>query len=83
MKLFVKEQKHYHDGNVEAEIYFVMAIAGIEYAICLSDPDISGYKKWIAENNDLSPLKDDAERLSFSMADVNPMLIKKNDDRIH
>ena len=28
-------------------------------------------------------LKDDAERLSFSMADVNPMLIKKNDDRIH
>ena len=31
----------------------------------------------------VSPLKDDAERLSFSMADVNPMLIKKNDDRIH
>ncbi len=83
MKLFVKEHKHFQNGNVEAEIYFVMAIAGIEYAICLSDPDISGYKKWIAENNDLSPLKDDAERLSFSMADVNPMLIKKNDDRIH
>jgi len=49
MKLFVKEHKHFQNGNVEAEIYFVMAIAGIEYAICLSDPDISGYKKRIAE----------------------------------
>ena len=83
MKLFVNEQKHYHDGNVEAEIYFVVAIAGIEYAICLSDPDISEYQKWIEGNKGLSPLKDDAEKLSFSMADVNPMLIKKNDDRIH
>ncbi len=83
MKLFVKEQKHFHDGNVEAEIYFVVAIAGIEYAICLSDPDISEYQKWIEGNKGLSPLKDDAEKLSFSMADVNPMLIKKNDDRIH
>lgn len=83
MKLFVKEHKHYQNGNVEAEIYFVMAIAGIEYAICLSDPNISDYQKWVEEHKDLSPLKDDAETLSFSLSDVNPMLIKKDDDRIH
>lgn len=83
MKLFVKEHKHFQNGNVEAEIYFVMAIAGIEYAICLSDPDISEYQKWIEGHKGLSPLKDDAEKLSFSMAAVNPMLIKKNDDRIY
>jgi hypothetical protein len=83
MKLFVKEHKHFQNGNVEAEIYFVMAIAGIEYAICLSDPDISEYLKWIEEHKGLSPLEDDAETLSFSLSDVNPMLIKKDDDRIH
>lgn len=83
MKLFVKEHKHFQNGNVEAEIYFVMAIAGIEYAICLSDPNISEYQKWVEEHKDLSPLKDDAETLSFSLSDVNPMLIKKDDDRIH
>lgn len=83
MKLFVKEHKHFQNGNVEVEIYFVMAIAGIEYAICLSDPDISEYQKWVEEHKGLSPLKDDAETLSFSLSDVNPMLIKKDDDRIH
>jgi hypothetical protein len=83
MKLFVKEHKHYQNGNIEAEIYFVMALAGIEYAICLSDPDISEYQKWIEGHKGLSPLKDDGEKLSFCLADINPMLIKKNDDRIH
>ena len=83
MKLFVKEHKHFQNGNVEAEIYFVMAIAGIEYAICLSDPDISEYQKWIEGHKGLSPLKDDGEKLSFCLADINPMLIKKNDDRIN
>ena len=33
MKLFPKEYKRYSNGNVEAEIYFVICIAGIEYAI--------------------------------------------------
>lgn len=33
-----------HPNNmVEAEIYYVLIIAGIEYAICISDPDISEY----------------------------------------
>ena len=83
MKMFVREHKRFPNGIVHTEMYFVMAIAGIEYAICLSDPDISEYQKWVEEHKGLSPLKDDAETLSFSLSDINPMLIKKDDDRIH
>lgn len=83
MKLFAKEYKRYPNGNTEAEIYFIMNIAGIEYAICISDPDISEYQKWLEEHNGYSPLKDDAEIFSFSLSDANPILIKKDDNRIH
>ena len=83
MKLFPKEYKCYPNGNVEAEIYFVMCIAGIEYAVCLSSPDMSGYQKWLEEHKCLSPLTDDTETLVFSLSDVNPILIKKDDNRIH
>ena len=83
MKFFVREHKRFPNGYVEAEIYFVMAIAGIEYAICISDPNILEYQKWLEEHNGLSPLNDDSETLSFSLSDINPMLIKKDDDRIH
>lgn len=76
MKLFTKEYKRFPCGNVEIEVYFVMAIAGVEYAICMSDPNISEYQKWLEEHNGLSPLNDDAETLLFSMSDINPMLIK-------
>ncbi len=83
MKLFSKEYKRYSNGNVVTEMYFVMCIAGIEYVICLSDSDISGYQEWLEENNGVSPLADDAETMIFSLSDVNPILIKKDDDRIH
>ena len=83
MKLFPKEYKRYSNGNVEAEIYFVICIAGIEYAICLSDPDISEYQKWLEEHNGISPLTDDTETFVFSLSNVNPILIKKDDNRIH
>lgn len=83
MKFFTREHKRSPNGYVEAEVYFVMAIAGIEYAICMSDPNISEYQKWIEEHNDFSPLNDDAETLSFGLSDVNPILIKKDDNRIH
>ena len=76
MKFFTREHKRFPNGYVEAEVYFVMAIEGIEYAICISDPNISEYQKWLEEHNGLSPLNDDAETLSFSMSDINPMLIK-------
>lgn len=83
MKFFTREHIRFPNGYVEAEVYFVVAIAGIEYAICISDPNISEYQKWIEEHNGFSPLNDDAETLSFSLSDINPMLIKKDDDRIH
>ena len=83
MKFFVKEHKRYPNGNVEAEIYFIMSIAGIEYAICISDPDISEYQKWLEEHDGGSPLKDDAETFSFGLSNINPMLIKKDDNRIY
>ena len=76
MKFFTREHKRLPNGYVEAEIYFVMAIAGIEYAICISDPNISEYQKWLEEYNGLSPLNDDSETLSFSLSDINPLLIK-------
>lgn len=78
MMFFTKEHKCYSTGIVEAEIYFVMVIAGIEYAICISDPNITEYQKWIEEHNGISPLNDKDEILCFSMSDVNPFLIRKD-----
>ena len=78
MKFFTKEHKRYSTGFVEAEIYFVMAIAGIEYAMCISDPSITEYQKWLEEHNGLSPLNDNDEIKIFSKSDVDPLLIRKN-----
>lgn len=83
MKFLTAEYKRYPNGKVEAEIYFIMCIAGIEYAICISDSDISGYQKWLEKHNGISPLTDEAEILMFSLSEVNPRLIKKDDDRIY
>lgn len=83
MKFFTREHTRFPNGYVEAEIYFVVAIMGIEYAICISDPDISEYQKWLEENDGASPLADDTEIPLFSLSDVDPMLIRKDDDRIH
>lgn len=83
MKFLTTEYKRDPNGKVEAEIYFIMCIAGIEYAICISDSDISGYQKWLEKHNGISPLIDETETLIFSLSDVNPILIKKDDDRIY
>lgn len=84
MKLFSKEHTRLPNGYVKAEIYFVMAISGIEYAICLSDPSITEYQKWLKDNNDSSPLEDEKEIvLPFGLSDVNPSLIRKDDNRVH
>lgn len=81
MKFFIREYKHCLSGFIEAEIYFVMAIAGIEYAICLSNPSITNYQKWIEDHNGLSPLKDEDEILYFSMSDYNPLLLRKEESK--
>ena len=78
MKFFTKEHKRYSSGFVEAEIYFIIAIAGIEYAMCISDPSITEYQKWIDEHKGRSPLSDDDEIQIFSKSDVDPLLIRKD-----
>ena len=99
MKFLTAEYKRYPNDKVEAEIYFIMCISGIEYAICISDSDISGYQKWLEKHNGISPLTDEAETFIYSLcispltdeaetfiyslSDVNPLLIKKDDDRIY
>ena len=39
-----------------AEFYFVVAFFGMEYAINLAGSSVDGYKNWLSENNDISPL---------------------------
>lgn len=78
MMFFTKEHKRYSTGQVEAEIYFVMAIAGIEYAMCISDPCITDYQKGIEEHNGFSPLNDDDEIQCFSKSDIDLLLIGKD-----
>lgn len=77
MKFFTKECRKHSDGMVDAEIYYVLVISGIEYAICISDPDISAYKNLVELNGGQSPLEDKNEkRLPIGLSDVNPFLIK-------
>ena len=78
MMLFTKEHKLYPTGQFEAEIYYVMAVAGIEYAMCISDPSITEYQKWIDEHSGRSPLSDDDEIQIFSKSDYDPLLIGKD-----
>lgn len=39
-----------------AEIYFVVALWGIEFAINMAGPEISGYEDWLKTHNGESPL---------------------------
>jgi hypothetical protein len=40
----------------QQELYAIVIILGIEYAINMGGPEIDEYEKWLAENNFLSPL---------------------------
>lgn len=43
-------------STVKGEMYFVMAILGIEYAMNMGGPDVEGYEAWLRENHGRSPL---------------------------
>ena len=45
------------------ELYFIINIMGIEYAINFGEPVIDGYKKWLTEHNNISPLFDPLEKV--------------------
>lgn len=78
MIFFTKEYNKLSNGMIEAEIYYVLVISGIEYAICISDPDISEYRNWLELNAGHSPLEDKIERqLPIGLSDFNPLLIKR------
>ncbi|EMI41115.1 HNH endonuclease [Rhodopirellula sp. SWK7] len=40
----------------EDEVYFVLALFGLEFAINLGGPQLHGYTKWLADNDNQSPL---------------------------
>jgi len=42
------------------QLYLVLALFGVEYAINLAGPEIEGYKSWLAEHGGRSPLYPDA-----------------------
>lgn len=37
-------------------LFFVLALFGEEFAIDMGDPSITNYRRWMADNNDRSPL---------------------------
>lgn len=84
MKLLTTDVQHLDGGLTEVTLYYILAIGGIEYAICLNDPNISGYQRWLKEHDFHSPLEKETERkLSIGLSDVNPILFKKDDNRFH
>jgi len=42
--------------TTSSEWYFVLVLFGQEFAINLGGPDIDGYRRWLKDNNDESPL---------------------------
>ncbi|MCM1297813.1 MAG: HNH endonuclease [Alistipes senegalensis] len=77
MSFFVKDYIKHPNNVVEAEIYYVLVISGIEYAISISDPDISEYITLIQEKEFFPLQRKDEKILPLSKADFNPMFIKK------
>lgn len=43
-------------GTEQGELYFILAIFGVEMAINMGGPSIEGYEAWLNENEDASPL---------------------------
>jgi hypothetical protein len=39
-----------------SELYFVIAIFGLEFAINVGGPELEGYEEWLSRNGDISPL---------------------------
>lgn len=76
-KFFYREVEKIDEHKILAELYYVLVICGIEYVICVTDPDISGYNQWLKEHPNHSPIEDeDEQRLDIGMYDINPFLIK-------
>ena len=44
------------ESCVYSELYFIIALWGIEFAINIGGPNVEGYQKWLADHNGASPL---------------------------
>lgn len=44
------------DEYIQGELYYVVALWGLEFAINLGGPCIEGYKTWLDEHDNISPL---------------------------
>lgn len=44
------------DSPINAYLYFITALWGMEFAINMAGPEIDGYLKWLKEHNNVSPL---------------------------
>lgn len=44
------------NSMLQSEIYFIISLWGIEYAINMGGPVIDGYEKWLNDHNGISPL---------------------------
>lgn len=44
------------DKSIDAYLYFIIALWGMEFAINMAGPEIDGYLKWLKEHDDVSPL---------------------------
>ncbi len=56
------------------EVYFVIAIKGIEFVINLGGPSIDGYKEWLTENKNLSPLYREGKDFGYNLT---PAFLRK------
>lgn len=62
----------------EGELFYVLVIMGIEFAVSLSSVEISGYRKWLIQNAGEAPLQtDDEMRVRSNPKDVNSWIGKK------
>lgn len=75
LSIEIKREKEGENEIILGEIYFVMAIMGIEYAINLAGPNIEGYYDWLKTHNNISPLRKEIEhQLDFNFPDLNPFI---------
>jgi hypothetical protein len=65
------------EGLFYFDIYFVLAIMGIEYVISLAEPTIDGYNEWLHDNNNISPIERSYEK---KLIDNHPLLFQYSND---
>lgn len=58
----------------EEELYFVIAIKGIEYVLNMGGSSIEGYEKWLKENDNISPLYSKGKHFGYKLT---PNFLKK------